>query len=165
MSSKPDFAAIADVDLGAADAPIDAKGMQVSTGIVLFDENEKIWIYEPLNHYGGYQHTFPKGRVEHGLTRQQNAHKEVFEETGLLGRITGVVGDFRGDTTMTRYYVGVRAGGEPTCGDETQAVKLVSRDEAATLLNKQRDKDVLRALEDVATPSPEDVSRIQQEEA
>lgn len=66
---------------------------------------------------------------------------------------------------MTRYYVGVRAGGEPTCGDETQAVKLVTRDEAARLLNKQRDKDVLKALDDVTTPSPEAVSRVQREGA
>ena len=27
---------------------------------------------------------------------------------------------------MTRFYVGVRTGGEPTCGAETQAVKLVT---------------------------------------
>lgn len=140
-----DFGAIPDVDLGEQDGPIDAKGQAVSTGVVLLEDG-KIWIYEPLNHYGGYQHTFPKGRLEHGLTRQQNAHKELFEETGLLGKITGVVGDFLGDTTVTRYYLGERTGGEPTCGSETQAVKLVALEESEPLLNKQRDKDILKAL-------------------
>src|SRR4051794_29274147 len=119
-ASTPDFSAIPDIDLGHADGPIDAQGKKVSTGIVLFEPDGRFWIYEPRNHYGGYEHTFPKGRVEPGLSYQQNAHKEVFEETGLLGKITGVVGDFAGDTTVTRYYVGIRAGGEPTCGAETQ---------------------------------------------
>src|SRR5438128_1786767 len=108
----PDFSAIPDVDLGDADGSIDAKNKKVSTGIVLFEDGGRFWIYEPLNHFGGYQNTFPKGRLEEGLTYQQNAHKEVFEETGLLGKITGLIGDFAGDTTMTRYYVGVRTGGE-----------------------------------------------------
>ncbi len=58
----------------------------------------------------------------------------MFEETGLRGKITGLIGDFIGDTSMTRYYVGVRTGGEPTCGAETQAVKLVTRASALTLL-------------------------------
>lgn len=144
--STPDFAAIPDVDLGEADGPIDSKGKHISTGVVLLDADARIWIYEPRDHYGGYQHTFPKGRLEQGLTRQQNAHKELFEETGLLGRITGVVGDFEGDTTVTRYYLGVRSGGEPTCGDETRDVKLVTAEEAENLLNRRRDKDVLKAL-------------------
>jgi ADP-ribose pyrophosphatase YjhB (NUDIX family) len=100
----------------------------------------------------GYQHTFPEGRVETGLTYQQNAHEEVFEETGLLGDITGLIGDFVGDTTMTRYYVGIRTGGEPTGGSETQAVKLVTIDDAEPLLNKSKDKDVLKAVAAVALP-------------
>src|SRR3954452_18248980 len=114
MAAKPNFAALSDADLGDLDGPIDAKGLKVSTGIVLFEPDGRLWIFEPRGHYGGYQHTFPKGRLEKGLTYQQNAHKEVFEETGLLGDITGLVGDFVGDTTMTRYYVGIRTGGEPT---------------------------------------------------
>lgn len=161
MRRSPDFARIPDVDVGSDDGRVDAKGKHVSTGVVLFDDGGRIWIYEPRNHYGGYQHTFPKGRLEPGLTRQQNAHKELFEETGLPGKITGVVGDFRGDTTMTRYYIGVRTGGKATCGAETQAVKLVTREQAKTLLNRQRDKDVLKALDAATTPSPEEVSKIQ----
>ncbi len=121
VTSGPDFSTIPDVNLNEGIL----SGKVLSTGIVLFDEDEKIWIYEPLNHFGGYKNTFPKGRVEKELTYQQNAHREVHEETGLLGTITGLIGDFAGDVTMTRYYAGVRTGGEPTCGPETQSVKLV----------------------------------------
>src|SRR4051812_15512168 len=125
MIDPPDFSKIRDVVLSGDEDPIDAEGLNVSTGIVLLEGDGRLWLFEPLNHFGGYEHTFPKGRVE-SLTYQQNAHKELFEETGLLGEITGIIGDFVGDTTVTRYYLGVPAGGEPTCGNETQAVKLVS---------------------------------------
>lgn len=96
MNHEPAFGAIADVDLGAVDRPLEASGMHVSTGIILFDEDGKIWIYEPLNHYGGYQHTSPKGRVEPGLTQQQNAHKEVFEEQVCSARLPASSATFGG---------------------------------------------------------------------
>ena len=149
----PDFAAIPDEDLGEADGPIDAKGKRASTGMIVMEPDGRVWVYEPRGHFGGYEHTFPKGGVEDGLTAQQNAHKELWEETGLHARPIGVVGDFDGDTSVSRYYLAVRTGGEPTLGAESQAVKLATVEEAAKLLNKPRDKDILAAFEAMKSPS------------
>lgn len=142
---EPDFSQRKD-DL-PDEPPIDAPpGTRVSTGIILRDKDGRVTLIEPRNHYGGYIHTFPKGGVEPTLTPQQNAHKELWEETGLHAHITGVVGDFKGDTGTSRYYLGVRTGGEATPSKETEGIKTVTPDEAAQMLNRQRDQDVLKAL-------------------
>lgn len=141
----PDFASIPDVDL--KEPPIlSTPGRRISSGIILRDAEGNVTLFEPKGHFGGYEHTFPKGGVEPGLTPQQNAHKELWEETGLHARITGVLGDYEGDTGVSRYYTGVLTGGEPTPGDETEAVKTVPPAEAAELLNKPRDKTILADL-------------------
>ncbi|HEX9997007.1 MAG TPA: NUDIX hydrolase [Abditibacterium sp.] len=154
--SKADFAAIPDVQLpGEPALPPLKSGQTQSAGILLVEPDGKVWIYEPKNHFAGYEHTFSKGGVESGLTLQQSAHKELYEELGLTANITGVVGDFSTAGTATRYYIGVRTGGDPKDAEsgltqpgasETHAVKLVTPDEAAKMLNKPRDKKVLDAL-------------------
>ena len=149
---EPDFAKRAE-DL-PDEPPIDAEPhARISTGIVLREPDGRINLIEPRNHYGGYIHTFPKGGVEPNLTPQQNAHKELWEETGLHAHITGVIGDFKGDTGVTRYYEGVRTGGKATPSDETEAIKTVLPDEAAQMLNKQRDQDVLAKLLERPVPT------------
>jgi ADP-ribose pyrophosphatase YjhB (NUDIX family) len=149
---EPDFAQRAE-DL-PNEPPIDAEPhARISTGIILREPDGRLTLIEPRNHYGGYIHTFPKGGVEPNLTPQQNAHKELWEETGLHAHITGVVGDFKGDTGTSRFYVGVRTGGEATPSDETQAIKTVTPDEAAKMLNKQRDQEILKAVLDQPIPT------------
>ena len=102
---------------------------KLSTGVVMIEDG-KIWVYEPKNHFGGYTTGFPKGTVEPLLTHQQNALKEVFEETGLHAKITGFLGDFGGTTGTTRLYLGEKIGGNPTkFGDETWSVKLLTPDD------------------------------------
>jgi len=151
---EPDFAQRPD-DL-VDEPPIDAAPhARISTGVVLREPDGRVTLIEPRNHYGGYIHTFPKGGVEANLTPQQNAHKELWEETGLHAHITGVVGDFKGDTGTSRFYLGVRTGGEPTPSDETQAIKTVTPDEAAKMLNKKRDQEVLKALLEQPIPTGE----------
>lgn len=143
-TEEPDFASIPDVSLG--EGPIEAGSKRTSSGIILRHPNGDVTVFEPRNHFGGYEHTFPKGGVEEGLTPQQNAHKELWEETGLHARITGVVGDYHGTTSVSRYYTGVMTGGTPTTGPETESVKTVSPEEAAKLLNTQRDQEILADL-------------------
>lgn len=120
----------------------------VSSGVVVVEPDGRLWLIEPTNHFGGYVHTFPKGKLEPELTSQQNAMKEAFEETGLETRIHGFIGDFKGTTGTTRYYLARRTGGMPwTSHWETQAVKLVTHEQAKQLLNTQRDQSVLAAAE------------------
>jgi 8-oxo-dGTP pyrophosphatase MutT (NUDIX family) len=152
-SGKPDFRKLPDVDVGEPELPKLEKGRRMSTGIIVAEPDGRLWVYEPKGHFGGYEHTFPKGGLEHGLTAQQNAHKELWEETGLHASITGFLGDYEGDTGTSRYYLAVRTGGEPLpddptphkkgSGAETAAVKLVSPAEAADMLNRGRDKKIL----------------------
>ncbi len=132
-----------------------AAGKNKSSGIIYLetqdDENGKphhrIWLVEPSGHYGGYEHTFPKGGIKSGLTSQQTALKEAYEESGLQGQVLFYLGDYEKSTSVTRYYIGVRKGGAPwKYGHETQSVKLVTFDEAGKLLNKDIDKNVLEDL-------------------
>lgn len=135
------------------DEPALPVGQRISTGIVMVEPDGRIWIVEPSGHYGGYEHTFPKGGLEPNLSAQQNALKELYEETGLTAEITGYLGDFQGSTGVSRYYIAKRTGGAPWRSDwETATVKLAPQDKAAGLLNVQRDKDILAALQAKLAP-------------
>ena len=90
---------------------------------------------------------FPKGKLEPGLSMQQNAVTETHEETGLHAQITGHLGDYDGDTSTTRYYIGKRIGGNPAdMGWESQSVKLVPMNDLHKYLNRSRDKQIATDL-------------------
>ncbi|MFA7264891.1 MAG: NUDIX domain-containing protein [Candidatus Nanopelagicales bacterium] len=153
----PDFTAKPDVAIPGEPALPDTEG-RMATGIALIEPDGYIWIYEPKDHYAGYEHTFPKGGIEANLSPQQNAHKELWEETGLEGDITGYLGDFkRSGGGKVRMYVGKRTGGQPLPddaspyepgGSETASVKKVSVEEAESLLNVNRDKRILKDIKE-----------------
>lgn len=120
---------------------------RLAAGCVVEESDGRVWIVEPTNHFGGYEHTFPKGRVEQGWNTQSTAIKETYEETGLNVKITGFIGDFEGSTTITRYFSAQRIGGDPTqFGWESQSVKLVPRAELGKYLNNSRDKNIVSKL-------------------
>lgn len=122
-----------------------------ASGVVIVEPDGRVWLNQPSNAFGGYEQSFPKGKQEHGLSLQENAIKEAFEETGLKVDIVGLLGDFEKDTSKTRYYLGRRTGGTPAdMGWETQGMHLATLGDAAKLLNKEADQGVLRAL---TTPS------------
>jgi SPP1 gp7 family putative phage head morphogenesis protein len=138
----------AHVDIAEPELPPLGYGMKRSSGVVVVEPDGRVWVVEPKDHFGGYEHTFPKGKVDAGLSAQQNAMKEAMEESGLEVELTHYLGDFKGETSVTRYYVARRKSGQPwTRGDtESSSVKLAPVADAAKLLNKQRDKDILDAL-------------------
>jgi ADP-ribose pyrophosphatase YjhB (NUDIX family) len=114
-----------------------------AAGVVIEEPDGRVWLTKPTNHYGGYQHTFPKGTAEPGLTLQQNAIKEAYEETGLKVQITGVLGDYDRDTSRARVFTAKRVGGTPTAmGWESQAMRLVPREQLHDYLNKHVDKGI-----------------------
>ena len=114
-----------------------------SAGLVLVEPAGGTWIRKPTGHYGEYIWTWPKGRLDASEHPQAAAHRETFEETGLTGRITALLGDYGGDTGVTRFYLAERVGGSPVARGETSAVVLATWDEAANLLHRKRDLDVL----------------------
>ncbi|MBO0808705.1 MAG: NUDIX hydrolase, partial [Actinobacteria bacterium] len=152
--TAPDFAAIPDVDVSEPALPT---ARRISAGIVIVEPDGRLWLIEPKGHYGGYQFTFPKGRIDpNGQSTQQNAHREVWEETGLTATITAYLGDYQGHSGITRYYLGMRKGGTPLPPDptpyveggrETATVRLVTPTEAAGMLNPGRDQRVLAQVQ------------------
>lgn len=143
---KRAYASTPDVDVGEPPFPGKA-GKKRSAGILMIEPDGRVWVVAPSGQYGGYKNTFPKGTLEPGLSAQQNALKEAFEEAGLNAKITGFLGDFEGDTSVTRYYIGQRTGGSPADAHwESESVRLATPDELKGLLNKTRDQKILAAL-------------------
>lgn len=103
-------------------------GKHAATGVVIQEDDGRVWLVAPTNGFGGYKATFPKGTLDDGteLSLQANAIKEAYEESGLKVEITGLLGDFERTTSTTRLYTARRVGGSPIhCGWESQAVMLV----------------------------------------
>lgn len=126
----------------------DVAGLKNSVGIIVVDEETgKIWVYSPKNQFGGYKNTYPKGTLE--LTKgvgpgiQEQAIREVFEETGLQAKPLFHLGDYEKTTSNTRYYIGVKTGGSPTMmGWEAEAVKLVPVNQLEGIMNVTVDKQI-----------------------
>lgn len=124
--------------------------------IMIQEPDGRIWIVQPTNEYGGRKHTMPGGGVEKGLTDQQNALKEAWEETGLQVEITGYAGDFEDSNNSKngRLYIARRIGGAPWGAKveshiinqktgkpdaESETVMLVTPEKAAQLLHRTDD--------------------------
>ena len=121
---------------------------QLSSGLIIREKDGRVWLMRPKDAYGGYDATFPKGRVEPNLSMQANAIKEAWEETGLKAKITGLLGDREGDVTTTRYYIGEREGGDPSkpMGGETEGVVLAPASDLDGFLNRDRDRKIAAEL-------------------
>lgn len=134
-------------------------GKKPASGSVILEPDGRVWLVAPSNGFGGYQATFPKGRVEHGLNRRATAIKEAFEESGLHVRLTGFLIDSDRTTTYTRYYRAERLGGNPAdMGWESQAVHLVPRSQLDDVLNSSQDRHIINAL----PPSREEALEVDQ---
>lgn len=119
----------------------------IGAGVLIVEPDGRVWLTKPTNEFGGYKQTYPKGTVESGLTMQQNAIKEAYEETGLKIKITGVLGDYERTTSRARMYIAQRVGGTPReMGWESQAVRLSTLKDARQLLNMSHDKAILDDL-------------------
>lgn len=148
-----------DVDVGEP-APL-KKIDRVS--VMIQEPDGRIWIVQPTNAYGNRKYTLAGGGVEKGLTDQQNALKEVWEETGLQVEITGHLGDFEDSNNGNngRLYIGKRVGGAPWDAKvesfiinkktgqpaaESETISLVTPEKAAELLHRTDDLAQLMTL-------------------
>ena len=140
-------------------------------GVLIREPDGRVWIVQPTNDFGNRKYTWPGGGVEKGLTVQQNALKEVWEETGLQVRITGYVGDFRDSNNSNngRLYFGERIGGAPWDAKvesfirdaktgkpaaESELVNLVTLERAAKLLHRTDDLAQLAAVRPIPVDTP-----------
>jgi 8-oxo-dGTP pyrophosphatase MutT (NUDIX family) len=104
-------------------------------------------VIHPSNAFGGYRATFPKGKQEPGLSLEQTAIKETFEEAGLIITLSGWLIDVPRSSTVCRYFLARRIGGTPaTMGWESQAVSLVPRERLSDVLQHSNDQPLLVAL-------------------
>ncbi len=135
--------------------PMEASGKKPAAGTVILEPDGRVWVVHPTNQFGGYQATFPKGRVDTGQNLQAAAIRECWEEAGLQVRLTGWLGDFERTTTRARLYLAERVGGTPAAmGWESQAVSLVPLSKLGGLLNGAADKPVLERLMQVVAMRP-----------
>lgn len=127
-------------------APV--SGKPPASGVVILEDDGRVWVVAPSNAYGGYVNTFPKGKLDPGLDLRANALKEAHEESGLRVELTGFLCDSVRSTSVTRYYTARRVGGNPAdMSWETQAVHLVPRDQLAGFVTHPNDLVVRQALQ------------------
>lgn len=125
-----------------------AAGKAPASGAVVVEADGRVWVVSPSNRFGGYTNTFPKGKVDAGLSPRANAIKEVFEESGLQVELTGFLCDSVRSTSVTRYYTARRLGGNPAdMGWESQAVHLVPLAKLAELDSHPNDQPIIKALQ------------------
>ena len=122
-------------------------GKAVAAGAVVVEPDGRVWLVAPTNGWSGYRATFPKGRVDKGLSLQACALKETFEETGLRVELTAHLIDMPRTKGFARYYLARRRGGDPAdMGWESQAVHLAPQAMLGSLLNRDWDLEIARAL-------------------
>jgi ADP-ribose pyrophosphatase YjhB (NUDIX family) len=123
-------------------------GKKPASGAVVVEADGRVWVVSPSNQFGGYINTFPKGKVDTGLSLRATAIKEAFEESGLLVELTGFLCDSIRSTSVTRYYSARRLGGSPAdMGWESQAVHLVPMAMLAAFASHPNDQPVINALQ------------------
>lgn len=122
-------------------------GLKKSAGVVVREPDGRVWVVAPSNRFGGYEATFPKGRLD-GRSAKAAALVEVFEECGLRVRLTGHLLDVARSTTYTRYYTGERLDGNPAeMGWETQAVLLVPLADLSKVVSHGNDAPIIQVLQ------------------
>lgn len=122
-------------------------GLAPAAGAVVVEPQGRVWVVHPTNGFGGYQATFPKGRVDRSTSLHVTAVGEVYEETGLQVAPFAFLADSQRSTTFTRYYLAKRIGGSPAAmGWESQAVSLVPLQQLKAFLNRAVDQALVAAL-------------------
>jgi ADP-ribose pyrophosphatase YjhB (NUDIX family) len=123
-------------------------GKKPASGAVVVEADGRVWVVSPGDQFGGYINTFPKGKVDTGLSLRATAIKEAFEESGLLVELTGFLCDSIRSTSVTRYYSARRLGGSPAdMGWESQAVHLVPMAMLAEYASHPNDQSVINELQ------------------
>ncbi len=124
---------------------------EFSAGGVLLKNGEVLLIKNPSDVW-----TFPKGLVEAGEKPEETAIREVFEETGVKGKIIAPIGEIRywymreGERIRKKvlFYLMEYLEGEPRPSWEVKEAKFFPLEEAKRLLKYKGDKEIFkRALE------------------
>ena len=124
---------------------------EFSAGGVLFKDNFVLLIKNPSGLW-----TFPKGLIEEGEPPEQTALREVYEETGIKGKVLDYIGEVQywyqlhGEKILkkVKYYLMKYVEGEPKPSWEVEEAKFVPVENAEKLLKYKGDKEIFKkALE------------------
>lgn len=125
------------------------KGKKAAAGVVIVEDDGRVWAVAPSNAYGGYQATFPKGTYSPGTSLQAAAIREAYEEAGLRVQLTRFLVDVPRSTSYTRYYLARRISGHPgDMGWESQAVLLIPADRLPEILTHKNDAPIIKAVQE-----------------
>ncbi len=142
-----DWAALAQNDTFEEPPFTPPAGYKLAAGAVVVEPHGRVWVVHPTNGFGGYQTTFPKGRVTKGGSLRETACREVYEEAGLIVAPFAFLADSLRSTSYTRYYLARRREGSPAdMGWESQAVSLVPLRYLRDFVNRSVDKALVAAL-------------------
>ncbi len=73
-------------------------------GGVLLTACGQVLLREPANHFDGYHWTFAKGKADPEENPEHTALREVYEETGYVCQIVGVLpGVYKSSLSSTGY--------------------------------------------------------------
>ena len=147
--SDAGWASVAGHDTPFDEPPfVPAPNKRVAAGVVIAEDDGRVWVVHPSNGFGGYPATFPKGTLDPGMSLRATAIREAYEESGLHVALTGFLMDLTRSRSRTRYYLGRRVGGCPAdMGWESQAVSLVPRAQLGTVLVNPNDAPLVAWLQ------------------
>lgn len=139
-------------DMKKYDATWDDGGGKKSFGAVVFDEQGRILLREPANHYDNYVWTFAKGKIDASESPLQCAIREVREETGVTFEAVGTIkGSHKGGSGQNNYFLGRATKSTGVLDAETSRIRWVGWDEAEDLIKqttnatgRARDLEVLK---------------------
>lgn len=126
------------------------KGKKAAAGVVIVEEDGRVWAVAPSNAFGNYPVTFPKGTCDPGMSLQATAIREAYEEAGLQVRLSRFLMDAARSTSYTRYFLARRINGYPgNMGWESQAVMLLPADMLPEVLTNKNDAPIIKALQEI----------------
>ncbi len=123
-----------------------------SAGGVLFKDGEVLLIMNPSNKW-----TFPKGLVEKGESIEETAIREVYEETGIKGKVIKHIGNVQYWYVMegvkikkrVDYFLMEYVEGELRPSFEVKDAAFFSIDKAKELIRYRGDKEIFnKALQE-----------------
>lgn len=140
-------------------ASLDAHELPVqreySAGGLIFNENNEVAVIARHSRSGHLEWCLPKGHIEKGETPEETAVREVHEETGILGVVTGSIATidywFTGELSrvhkLVHHYVLEKISGELSVeGDpdhEAEDVAWVKFDELNTVLSYPNERRIV----------------------
>ncbi len=115
--------------------------MSRACGGIVIDPAGRVLLRKPVAQHKGRVWTFAKGKPFPGETPEQTALREVFEETGVTGRILKPIEWENGRAEREVYFLMTPVSQTQQHDHETEAVVWATKEEAEELLSMTIDEE------------------------